>query len=141
MEGTISFEREQAKVSIGRNAFFGASHIVCASSVEVGDDVQVSWGCTIIDSDLHSISWSQRKDDTRDWWYQGKKDWSHVVTRPVKLGNKCWVGMHSLVLKGVEIGEGAVVAAGSVVTENVPPWTIAGGNPAKVIWVIPVEDR
>jgi galactoside O-acetyltransferase len=49
--------------------------------------------------------------------------------------------MHAIVLKGVEIGEGAIVGAGSVVTKDVPAWTIVGGNPAKMIRVLDVEER
>lgn len=52
---------------------------------------------------------------------------------PVYIGDKVWIGFNVIILKGVDIGEGAVVAAGSVVTKNVPEWTLVGGNPAKVI--------
>ena len=58
-----------------------------------------------------------------------------------KIGNKSWVGLNAIILRGVEIGEGAVVAAGSVVIKNVPAWTIVGGNPAHVIREIPMEER
>jgi len=136
----IAFERDGAEVLVGANTFIGASTIVCATRVEIGDDVLVSWGCTIDDHDSHSLYWSKRSKDVREW-YWGRKDWTHVVTAPVKLGNKCWVGMHSLILKGVEIGEGSIVAAGSVVTANVPAWTIVGGSPARLIRAIPPEER
>lgn len=52
---------------------------------------------------------------------------------PVVVGTHAWISSHSIVLPGVTIGEGAVVAAGAVVTRDVPPFTIVGGNPAKVI--------
>jgi len=132
MECSFSFERDGAEIAIGRDTFIGASRIVCATRVEIGDDVLVSWGCTISDHNSHSVSWSGRRNDVREW-YRGRKDWSQVLTAPVKLGNKCWIGMNAIVMKGVEVGEGAVVAAGSVVTKNVAAWTIVGGNPAKVI--------
>ena len=106
MEGSIAFERDGAEVIIGRDTFIGASLIICATRVVIGDDVLVAWGCTIGDHNSHSISWSKRRNDVRQH-YQGRKDWSHVETKPVKLGDKCWIGMHSIVLKGVEIGEGA----------------------------------
>ena len=54
-------------------------------------------------------------------------------TSPVNIGNHCWIGCNSIVLKGVSIGDGAVVAAGSVVTKDVPPGALIGGNPAKII--------
>ena len=51
----------------------------------------------------------------------------------IEIHDRAWIGSRVLILKGVTIGEGAVVAAGSVVTRNVPPFTIVGGNPARVI--------
>ncbi|HVJ09362.1 MAG TPA: acyltransferase [Acidisarcina sp.] len=142
IEGTLVFEREGGEIHIGRNTFMGGSQIACASRIEVGDDVQISWGCEIIDHNSHAIGWSKRMNDVKDWYLgRDKKDWSGVVTRPVKIGNKSWIGMHAIILKGVEIGEGAIVAAGAVVTKSVPPWTIAGGNPARVIREIPPEER
>ncbi|MGB0387485.1 MAG: acyltransferase [Ardenticatenaceae bacterium] len=53
--------------------------------------------------------------------------------KPVKIGNGCWVGARAIILPGVTIGEGSVVAAGAVVTKDVPPHTVVGGIPAKVI--------
>lgn len=61
--------------------------------------------------------------------------------RPVTIGNKVWVGFNSIVLCGVAIGEGAVIGAGSVVTRDIPAWTVAAGNPARVIKDIPIHDR
>jgi acetyltransferase-like isoleucine patch superfamily enzyme len=106
----------------------------------VGDDVLISWGCNIVDHNSHSLKWTERKQDVKDW-YQGKKDWAGVSVRPVKIGNKAWLGLNVTILKGVEIGEGAVVGAGSVVIKSVPPWTIVAGNPATMVREIPIEDR
>jgi len=139
-EGDISFERDGASVEIGCNTAIGASHLIVATRIEIGDDVLVSFGCTIDDHNSHPISWPLRSNDVREW-YNGRKDWTHVVSRPVRLSNKCWIGMHSIVLKGVTIGEGAIVAAGSVVTKDVPAWTIVGGNPATVIRELSPDER
>lgn len=142
IEGALVFEREGGEIVIGCNTFVGPSLIACATRIEVGDDVQISWGCNIVDHNSHAIAWSKRKNDVKDWHSgRDKKDWSSVVTSPVKIGNKCWIGMNVIVLKGVEIGEGAILAAGAVVTRSVPPWTITGGNPARVIREIPIEER
>ncbi|MBI5103601.1 MAG: acyltransferase [Solirubrobacterales bacterium] len=53
--------------------------------------------------------------------------------QPVRIGSHVLVNARSMILPGVEVGDGALVAAGSVVTKDVPPWTIVGGNPAKVL--------
>ena len=140
IDGRLMFEREGATIVIGRNCFIGNSLIASATSIDVGDDVLVSWGCNIVDHNSHAISWSKRKDDVREW-RMSKKDWANVVTEPVKIGEKSWLGLNVIVLKGVEIGTGAIVAAGAVVTKNVPAWTIVGGNPASVLREITLEDR
>ena len=140
VEGSLVSECEGASITIGRNTFIGSSLLSCAKRIEVGDDVLISWGCSIADHNSHAVGWSHRKDDVRDW-YVGKKDWTHVAVAPVKIGNKSWLGLNVIILKGIEIGEGAVVGAGSVVVRDVPPWTIVAGNPAKVIREIPVEER
>lgn len=60
---------------------------------------------------------------------------AHLPNRaaPIVVGDRCWIGARAVVLGGVTVGEGAVVAAGAVVTEDVPPWTIVGGVPARVL--------
>ncbi|MFD0830617.1 acyltransferase [Mucilaginibacter boryungensis] len=61
------------------------------------------------------------------------KNWDVVKTKPIKICSDAWIGMNCIILKGVTIGEGAIVAAGSVVTKDVPAWTVVAGNPAKVV--------
>ncbi len=136
IEGSIIFDRENAHVTIGNRTFIGDSRLVCANSILVGDDVLMAWGCTVVDHNSHSIHWDERKGDVTDW-LDGRKDWSHVACAPVIIGNKSWIGFGAIILKGVTIGEGAVVAAGSVVTKDIPPYTIAAGNPARVVRELP----
>jgi acetyltransferase-like isoleucine patch superfamily enzyme len=138
VEASLVSEREGACIFIGRNTFIGGSLIASADRIEVGDDVLISWDCKIVDHNSHATRWSERQNDVKDW-YHGKKDWTHVEVKPVKIGSKSWLGLNVIVLKGVEIGEGAVVAAGAVVVKNVPPWTIVAGNPAKPIGETPIE--
>lgn len=57
----------------------------------------------------------------------------HAIAKPVALMDHCWIGVRAIILPGVTVGEGAVVAAGAVVVKDVPPYAIVGGNPAKVI--------
>lgn len=67
------------------------------------------------------------------------KDWATVQSAPIRIGDKAWIGMNSLVLKGVTIGEGAIIGAGSVAASDIPSWTVAVGNPAHVVKEIPHE--
>jgi galactoside O-acetyltransferase len=93
-----------------------------------------------MDHDSHAVQFENRRHDVRDWM-RGTKDWTSVVRRPVRIDNKAWVGARTIVLKGVTIGEGAIIGAGSVVTGDVPPWTLAAGNPARIIRSLTDEER
>ena len=132
VEGHLVSERMRAKITIGRDTFIGNSIVSCASQIDIGDDVLISWGCNIVDHNSHPIAWAHRREDVR-LWYRGAKNWDHVDADPVKIGNKCWLGFNVGILKGVEIGEGAIVGAGSIVTKSVLPWTVVAGNPARLI--------
>jgi acetyltransferase-like isoleucine patch superfamily enzyme len=140
VDGPILYDREGASVSIGDRTFISGSLIVCAEKIEIGNDVLISWGCTIVDHNSHAIDWASRKNDVVAW-AQGKKDWSGVKIKPVKINDRVWIGFNSIILKGVTIGEGAIVGAGSVVTKDVPPFTIVAGNPAQIIREIPINER
>jgi galactoside O-acetyltransferase len=132
VEANIHFEMEEAVVSIGKNTFIGGSSILCSKKITIGDDVLISFGVTIVDHDSHSVQYSQRKNDVK-LWYNGKKDWTNVKRSETRVQDKAWIGMHVIILKGVTVGEGAVVGAGSVVTKDVPPFTLVAGNPARII--------
>lgn len=136
VEAALSFDRDNAKISIGDRTFIGASHLVCAEQITIGNDVLMAWGCTVADHNSHSIHWAERQRDVVQW-AQGKKDWSHVAMKPVSIQDKSWIGFNVIILKGVTIGEGAVVGAGSVVTKDVAPYTVVAGNPAAVIKELP----
>ena len=143
----IVLERNVGTVSIGHDSYIGGSQIICAHQIEIGNNVLVSWGCTIVDHDSHSLDWRDRAEDVRKW-REGLlsgglekaselKNWDVVEMAPIRIGDKVWLGMNVTVLKGITIGEGAVVAAGSMVTKDVPPWTLVAGNPARIIKELP----
>ena len=140
VETRLTLEREGAYLSVGTRTFIGEGHISCASRIEIGDDVMVAWNTTIFDHGSHSIKFSERSGDVVAW-LEGQKRWEVVATKPVKVGNKAWIGYGSIILPGIEIGEGAIVGAGSVVTRDVPEWSIVAGNPAKVIRMIAEHER
>ena len=141
IDGTFIFERTSGSVRVGSNCHIGGSVFISINSIELEDDVTIAWGCTFYDHNSHPVDWEERKHDTeREVTNMVKgqdpladKDWSHVVSKPIKICSKAWIGMNCIILKGVTIGEGAVVGAGSVVSKDVEPWTVVAGNPAQVI--------
>lgn len=144
------FESTQGSVKIGNNVHIGGATFISRSSITVGNDVTMAWGIMIYDHDSHSISWKYRKNDNYQCYSDyfnhngnnvANKDWSHVKTIPIIIEDKAWIGFDVTILKGVRIGEGAVVGAKSVVTKDVPAWTVVAGNPAKIIKVIPESER
>ena len=132
VHATLIYERPGAVIKIGARTFIGKSTLIAAVGISVGDDVLISWGVTIVDHDSHAIRFEDRKNDVIEWG-QGRKDWSNVPMDKVMIRDKVWIGFGATILKGVKIGEGAVVAAQSVVTKDVESHTVVAGNPAHFI--------
>jgi acetyltransferase-like isoleucine patch superfamily enzyme len=139
LEAQVLFERPGAEVSIGARAFVNGT-LVVAQRIDIGDDVLIAWGVTIVDHDSHAVAFSKRSADVEKWM-RGEKDWRHVPIAPVVISDKVWIGFNAIVLSGLTIGEGAVVGAGSVVTRDVPPWSIVAGNPARLVRELSPGDR
>ena len=110
---------EGASVHLGGGCICNAHvRIIATRSVHVGSDCAISWGAQLLDSDLHvlTIAGEQRPQ-----------------AAPIRIGDRVWIGTGATILKGVNVGDGAVVAAGAVVTTDVPEHAVVGGVPAKVI--------
>lgn len=140
INATFVFETNEGVISVGNNTFIGGGTFICTKKIEIGNDVMFSWGCTIIDTNAHSLISAERANDVINWkkgldenkigFY---KDWTNVKSEKIIIKDKAWIGFNSIILKGVTVGKGAVVAAGSVVTTDVPDFAVVGGNPAKII--------
>lgn len=141
IEGSLVTETNASQIVIGNNVYVGGGSLIeCVKSIVIEDDVLISHGCILADSDNHSIIYGMRRKDLADW-KKGDHDWDTTISIPIKIAKGAWIGMRAIVLKGVTVGEGAVVGAGSVVTKDVPPYTIIAGNPAKIIREISAEER
>lgn len=116
--------RQGARIAIGRNVGISGSTISANQSITLGDDVLVGAGVLITDCDAHPVSYQARLRDEAP------------AMAPVVIEDGVFIGTRSIVLKGVRIGRGSVVAAGSVVVHDVPSGVIVAGNPAKVVKVI-----
>lgn len=109
-----------ARVVIGRGAGFSGVVICAAEEIVIGDNVLCGSNVTIIDADWHGLDPAARRGNVG-------------VTAAVRIGDDVFLGLGTVVLKGVTIGHGSVVGAGSVVARSIPPLSVAAGNPAKVI--------
>ncbi len=113
-----------AVIAIGDNAGMTGGVIIARSkTIRIGENCMLAPGVTIMDSDFH-ISWPPHRRHNM---------WETDLDRDVTLEENVWVGMNSIILKGVTIGRNSVIAAGSVVVHNIPSNCLAGGNPAKVL--------
>jgi len=137
----IYFESGGGKVIIGDRTYIGCSTILCRSKIEFGNNIFVAWGAYFYDHDSHSLDFANRQQDIKQqladhrngFFFTKNKNWEVVNTAPIKICDNAWIGLNAIILKGVTIGEGAVVGAGSVVTKSVAPWTLVAGNPAKFV--------
>lgn len=104
------------RLEIGNGSYVNRNTlIVCEQRIDIGKNCKIAWDVIIMDSDLHPVNSEP------------------LVNKPVLIEDNVWVGCRSIILKGVKIGEGAVLAAGSIVTKDIPAFTIWGGAPAKLI--------
>jgi len=123
--------RPKAEIVIGSHVGMSGTVVCAAESVHIGDRVMLGANTTITDTDSHPIDYRMRFPVNHGLDPRFADTETHVA--PVVLEDDVFVGMHSIILKGVTIGRGAVVAAGSVVTKSVLPGEIVGGAPARVI--------
>jgi acetyltransferase-like isoleucine patch superfamily enzyme len=107
---------------VGDNFAMSGGVLCAAQRITIGDNVAVGANSTIVDSDFHPLSPEERKRHPAD----GK-------TATVVVADDVFIGMNCLILKGVTVGRGSVIGAGSVVTRDVPPGVIVAGNPARII--------
>lgn len=109
-------------IKIGDNCSLNGTVIHSRNTVTIGDNCMFGPGVVILDNDSHNISIDPVVRRT------GK-----IAESPVVIGNNVWIGMHSIIMKGVHIGDNSIIAAGSVVTKDVPSNQLFGGNPASFL--------
>lgn len=108
--------RRGARLEIGSGFINNNASIICSKRIVIGNGVAIGPNVVIRDSDDHTILNGTRSN-----------------TEPVSIGDHVWIGQRVIILKGVNIGEGAIIAAGAVVTRDVPAHALVGGVPARII--------
>jgi acetyltransferase-like isoleucine patch superfamily enzyme len=114
--GAFVVVNKDAKLEIGSGYTNYEVEITCFKSITIGNNTAISKGVIIRDSDNHIINNNKA-----------------LMTQPIKIGDNVWIGLGSIILKGVTIGDGCIIAAGSVVNRDIPAHSLAGGVPAKVL--------
>jgi acetyltransferase-like isoleucine patch superfamily enzyme len=131
-----------ARVSIGEFTLMNGSRIISDAEIAIGNCCLISWNTVVMDSRRLPLDRMGRRRALEAF----SRDRRPIAdaggsAKPVRIGDNVWIGFDSCILPGVTIGEGAVVGARSVVTTDVPPFTVVAGNPARTIRQINAEDR
>lgn len=132
----------KGRISIGDHTTIRAnSKLSSVSTITIGECVIISNNVRIYDHNSHPTNPETRRNMCMGGFYGDA--WSPIKAenRPVVIEDNVWIGEYSLILKGVHIGKGSIVAANSVVTKDVPAYTIVAGNPAMVMKHLEGNDR
>lgn len=131
--GHFSVEKD-GKIEMGEySKIDGTTEIMCVNHIVIGDYTRVAHNTVICDNNNHPVSPEYRKKMARTPMNHKSRWWQYSDSSPIIIGENCWIGSNVRICKGVTIGDNSVVAAGSIVTKDVPPNCIVAGNPAKVV--------
>lgn len=120
---TSIYVKKGSVLTIGDKLSMSNSAIVCTEQITIGNHVMIGGSCKIWDTDFHPIDPEMRRKDPN----------KNYKSRPIVIKDNAFIGGCSIILKGVTIGQNAVIGAGSVVSKDVPDNEIWGGNPARFI--------
>ena len=115
-----------AHLTLGDRVGLSSSVIVAGNSIEIGEDTILGAGAMVLDNDCHVLG------PGFSWLTEYSKN-----SKPVKIGRGCFIGARSIILKGVTLGDRVIIGAGSVVTKDIPAYSIAAGNPARIVRTLP----
>ena len=142
IRGNLETMWDAGQISIGSDGYVGhLTHIWSQASITIGNHVLISHGVDIHDTDSHPLDWRDRREDAAGILHLNQYVTpTKTISRPIVIEDDVWICFKASVLKGVSIGRGAIIAAGAVVTKDVPPGIIVGGNPARAIAKLPKSD-
>ena len=115
-----------ARLTLGDRVGLSSSTIVAGNSIEIGEDTILGAGSMVLDNDFHAPGMGF------SWLTEYSKN-----SKPIKIGRGCFIGARSIILKGVTLGDRVIIGAGSVVTKDVPAYSVAAGNPARIVGTVP----
>jgi acetyltransferase-like isoleucine patch superfamily enzyme len=122
------------QIEVGQDCYVGeGTRLWSGAKISIGNRVLISHGVNIFDNDTHPMNPAKRHEQFLEIRRRGHPRQIDLADQPVTICDDAWIGANAIVLKGVTISEGAVVAAGSVVTKDVPAYCVVAGNPARVV--------
>jgi acetyltransferase-like isoleucine patch superfamily enzyme len=129
----VSFNVEkQGVIQIGDDCFFSQGFLIATQRITIGSRVYLASGATVVDSDFHPLDPGERLWDTAALARGGQLSFAPFRSRPVEIGDDVWIGFNATILKGVSIGNGAIIDPGAVVSRDVAAGARVAGNPAVV---------
>jgi acetyltransferase-like isoleucine patch superfamily enzyme len=142
VEGDLAVCEYGGHIEIGEYSYVGVStHVWSGDSVKIGRYVLLAQNVHVTDTNVHQLSALERAEHFLRTDVHGQPYLKgSIKTGPVEIGDHAWLNFGVGVLRGVKIGEGAIIGACSLVTKDVPSYTLAVGNPARVIREVP-RDR
>lgn len=121
------------RIAIGDDCYLGDDCLLSSSaSIEIGSGTMLAHGVQVFDNDSHPVNPTERQRDHAAA-VSADPQRAQIASAPVRIGSQVWIGFNVIILKGVTIGDASIIAAGSVVTKDVPPHTLAAGNPAEIV--------
>ena len=130
------------EIRIGQWCYIGeASRIWSAALIELGDRVLVSHSVNIFDSLTHPLHAAARHAQVKQIFEHGHPQTLVLDENPVRIRNDAWIGAGAMILRGVTVGEGGIVAAGAIVTRDVPAYSIVAGNPAVLVRELSADEH
>lgn len=126
----------EGRIVVGRHSYIGGRTLVESMlSVSIGDEVAISHDCYLMDSNSHPTSPASRSRTLREFALTRRnvERAAETARARIEIQGNVWIGFNSIILKGVTVGRGSIVACGSVVTSDIPPFSVAAGNPARVV--------
>jgi acetyltransferase-like isoleucine patch superfamily enzyme len=140
--GTMFDVGPHGRVKLGECALVHGARIICDAEISIGDYALISWNVILMDNYRLSANPLERRKELELVSARSSRFLAAgIQARPIRIERNVWIGFDACVLPGVTIGEGSIVGAKSVVIENVPAFTIVGGNPARVIRELDREER
>jgi acetyltransferase-like isoleucine patch superfamily enzyme len=133
---------QQGRVTLGNYALVHGARIICDAEIEIGDYTLISWNVVLMDTYRLPFDPVERQRQLER--VSGRLPRcidAEVLARPIRIGRNVWIGFDACVLPGVTIGEGAIIGARSVVTQDVPPYSVVAGNPARLIKYLEMQEK